>query len=66
MASSGGQVPKSPTRTDGSSRWGADAVTATNLELNSPSDRWWLRCSISPKLAASQKAVAPPLPITTS
>ena len=33
---------------------------------NSPKTRCWLRCSIRPNVAASQNAVVPPLPSTTS
>jgi hypothetical protein len=52
--------------TSGSSRWGALAATEANLEENSPKDRCWLRRSITPKAAASQNTVVPPLPRTTS
>ena len=37
-----------------------------NFALNSPNARCSERLSISPNAAASQKAVAPPLPSTTS
>ena len=50
----------------GSFRWGAAAAQAANLEENSPKLRCWLCASISPKVAASQKHVVPPLPSTTS
>ena len=61
-----GWVPGSEAMTDGSSRWGAAATPAANLDENSPNDRCWLRRSIRPKMAASQKAVVPPLPSSTS
>jgi hypothetical protein len=52
--------------TSGASRWGAAAAQEANLAENSPKDRCWLRFSMSPKVAASQKAVVPPLPSATS
>src|SRR5438309_1501718 len=42
--------------TSGSSRWGAAATTAANLAENSPKLRCWLRRSMRPRTAASQKA----------
>ena len=61
-----GCVPGEDTMTSGSSRWGAPCTTAANLEENSPKLRCWLRRSISPKAAASQNVVVPPLPSSTS
>ena len=61
-----GWSPTSASITSGSSRWGADRVTVANFEENSPNTRCWERCSINPKLAMSQKAVVPPLPIRIS
>ena len=52
--------------TIGSSSQGAAATAVANFEENSPKDRCWLLRSISPKVATSQNAVAPPLPSTTS
>jgi hypothetical protein len=66
MALASGTPPGAASMTSGSSRWGAARVTAANLDENSPKLRCWLRASISPKLAASQKAVVPPLPRATS
>ena len=65
-ATGSGWVPGSEAMTDGSPRWGAAATPEANLDENSPNDRCWLRCSIRPKIAASQKAVVPPLPTSTS
>ena len=49
---------------------GGRAVTVVadvaNFEENSPKARCWLFSRMSPKQAMSQKAVAPPLPSTTS
>ena len=42
------------------------SAAEANFAENSPNDRCWLFCSISPKVATSQNAVAPPLPSTTS
>jgi hypothetical protein len=50
----------------GSSSHGAALAADANLEENSPKERCWLRRSISPAVATSQNAVAPPLPSTTS
>ena len=50
----------------GSPRCGASLAAAANLEPNSPKDRNCARSSISPNVAASQNAVDPPLPRTTS
>ena len=52
--------------TVGSARNGAAAAALANLEENSPKLRCWLFSLISPKVAMSQNAVAPPLPSTTS
>ena len=52
--------------TSGSPRWGAAAAALANLELNSPNCTCWLRESMRPKVAASQNAVVPPLPRSTS
>ena len=51
--------------TDGSASHGASVAEVANLEENSPKDRCWLFSRIRPKQAASQNAVAPPLPRTT-
>ena len=61
-----GAVPGSLFGIDGSSRNGARAAAAANFDENSPNTRCWLRCSIRPKTAASQKTVVPPLPSSTS
>ena len=45
---------------------GGGRGAAANFEENSPKLRCWLCSSISPKVAASQKQVVPPLPRTTS
>ena len=59
--------PRGPRRRrHGSSRNGAPAVTAANFWENSPNARCSARRRTRPKAAASQKAVAPPLPRTTS
>ena len=42
------------------------AAAAANLEENSPKVRCWLRRSMRPNVATSQKTVVPPLPSTTS
>ncbi len=65
-ASSNGAEPGSAVATDGSPMWGALRAAVVNLELNSPKFRWWLRSEIRLKVAASQKAVVPPLPSSTS
>ena len=52
--------------TDGSASHGAFLAEVANFEENSPNDRCWLFSRIRPKQAMSQKAVAPPLPSTTS
>ena len=41
---------------------GAAAAASANFEENSPNTRCWLRRSISPNVATSQKTVVPPLP----
>ena len=51
--------------TSGASRKGAFAAPA-NFWPNSPKARFWLRFSIRENAAASQNAVEPPLPSTTS
>ena len=61
-----GWVPTSDVMTSGSPRWGAAAAAVANFDENSPKLRCWLRCSMRPKVAASQKQVVPPLPRTTS
>ncbi len=61
-----GAVPVGEVMASVSPRWGAAAQAAANFEENSPKLRCWLRASTSEKLAASQKAVAPPLPRATS
>ena len=52
--------------TDGSASHGASAAAFANFDENSPNDRCWLFSRISPCVATSQNAVAPPLPSTTS
>ena len=52
--------------TDGSASHGAALAAVANFEENSPNDRCWLFSRISPNVAMSQNAVAPPLPSTTS
>ena len=42
------------------------SAALANFEENSPKDRCWLFSRISPNVAMSQNAVAPPLPSTTS
>ena len=56
----------SVSHTCGSSRCGAALVTAANFDENSPITRCVLRRSMSPNAAASQNAVEPPLPSSTS
>ena len=65
-ASGCGCVPTGDSITWGFFRWGAADTAAANLDENSPKLRCWLCASISPKVAASQKHVVPPLPRTTS
>ncbi len=65
-ATGSGWVPGSEAMIVGSARCGAAATPAANFDENSPKDRCWLRRSIRPKVAASQKAVVPPLPSRTS
>lgn len=48
------------------SRNGAVEVAAANLAENSPNTAWAARRRTSEKVAASQNAVEPPLPSTTS
>ena len=55
-----------PLITDGSTSHGAAVAAAANFEENSPKARCWLFSRISPNVAMSQNAVAPPLPSTTS
>ncbi len=61
-----GWVPGSLVTTVGSPRTGARSAARANLAPNSPNARCWLRSRISPKVAASKKAVEPPTPSTTS
>ena len=61
-----GALPGSALIKTGSARNGAPAVTSANFEPNSPKARCSDRSRTSPYAAASQKAVAPPLPSTTS
>ena len=49
-----------------SARKGASVAAFANFEENSPKFRCWLFSRIRPKVAMSQKHVAPPLPSTTS
>ena len=58
--------PTGASMTSGSSRWGAADAAAANLDENSPKTRCWLRRPIRQNVATSQKAMAPPLPSTTS
>ena len=52
--------------TEGSASHGAAVTALANFEENSPNERCWLFSRISPNVATSQNAVAPPLPSTTS
>ena len=52
--------------TSGASRNGAAPAAAANFEENSPKVRCWLRRSMSPNVATSQKTVVPPFPSRTS
>jgi hypothetical protein len=52
--------------TIGSPRCGAAEAASANFDENSPKVRCWLRSSMSPKVAASQNTVVPPLPSMTS
>ena len=61
-----GALPGSALSTIGSPMNGFFSTAQANLELNSPYARCSDRLSISPNAAASQNAVAPPLPSTTS
>ena len=61
-----GWSPTAASMTSGSPTWGAVPAAVANLDENSPKTRCWLRSAISPKVAASQKAVVPPLPNSTS
>src|SRR5690349_11076626 len=65
-ATATGREPGSDLITDGADSHGAAAAADANFAENSPNDRCWLLCSIRPKVAMSQNAVAPPLPSTTS
>jgi hypothetical protein len=47
-------------------RNGAFCAARANLLENSPKDKNWAFSFMRPNMAASQKAVAPPFPITTS
>ena len=57
-----GWVPGSLFTTTGSPRNGAAADAEANFDENSPKLRCWLRLSMRPKVAMSQKTVVPPLP----
>jgi hypothetical protein len=61
-----GALPASDLMMMGSPTNGFLATQEANFELNSPKDRCSERLSISPNAAASQNAVAPPLPRMTS
>ena len=65
-ARAAGALPGSARSTEGSPRNGAPAVTSANFEENSPNTRCCARSRTSPNAAASQNAVAPPLPSTTA
>jgi hypothetical protein len=64
--SASGWVPGGEVMTSGSSRNGAADTPAANFDENSPNDRCCDLRSTSPKIAASQNSVVPPLPSTTS
>ena len=66
FARGSGCVPTGDSSTSGSSRNGAAAATLANCAENSPKAQCWLRRSIRPNVAASQNAVVPPLPSSTS
>jgi hypothetical protein len=66
MEAGSGASPASAEIVIGSARNGAPVVTAANFWENSPKVRCSARRSTSPKAAASQNAVAPPLPSATS
>jgi hypothetical protein len=59
-------VPGSALSMIGSPMNGFFFTAEANFALNSPNARCSERLSISPNAAASQNAVAPPLPSTTS
>ena len=61
-----GALPASDLMITGSPTNGFLATEEANFALNSPKDRCSERLSISPNAAASQNAVAPPLPRMTS
>jgi hypothetical protein len=61
-----GALPASALITTGSPTNGFLATAEANFELNSPYVRCSDRLSMSPKAAASQNAVEPPLPRMTS
>ena len=61
-----GALPASDLMTMGSPTNGFFATAEANFELNSPKARCSERLSINPNAAASQNAVAPPLPRITS
>jgi hypothetical protein len=65
-ARASGAVPGSVLMTDGSPRKGAALVAAANFDENSPNTRCCERSRTRLSVAMSQKAVAPPLPRTTS
>ena len=65
-ATATGREPGSLVITEGSASHGAAFAAAANFDENSPNDRCWLLSRISPNVAMSQNAVAPPLPSTTS
>lgn len=65
-ATGSGALPGSAETTTGSPMNGLFLATEANFELNSPLVRCSERSRIRPKAAASQNAVVPPLPSTTS
>ena len=59
-ATTSGAEPGSASMTCGASNHGASLAALANFDENSPKDRCADFFSIRPKVAASQKAVAPP------
>ena len=65
-AAGNGCVPGGASTTVVAPRCGARLAACANFDENSPNTRCWLRASIRPKVATSQKVVEPPLPSSTS
>ena len=61
-----GWLPGADSTTVGSDSHGARLATAANFAENSPKLRCWECSRISPNVAASQNALVPPLPSTTT